>query len=119
MICVAFRVVVKAQTPNIELGSALMIVSTEMVTVLRLAALPVVEMNVNIEPTVGKRSQYDVVVAVDTTFHHRYQSGSEGTNAEHRAGQRVDDSEHGDGDRAATCSTPSRRDEREHRTDCR
>ncbi|KAE9418121.1 hypothetical protein Angca_006759, partial [Angiostrongylus cantonensis] len=70
------RVVVKAQTPNIELGSALMIVSTEMVTVLRLAALPVVEMNVNIEPTVGKRSQYDVVVAVDTTFHHRYQHGS-------------------------------------------
>ncbi|VDM56172.1 unnamed protein product [Angiostrongylus costaricensis] len=72
----ADRVVVKAQTPNIELGSALMMVSTEMVTVLRLAALPVVEMNVNIEPTAGKRSQYDVVVAVDTTFHHRYQHGS-------------------------------------------
>lgn len=50
-------------------------VSAEEVTVSRLTALPVVEMNLNIEPTAGKRAQYDVVTALETSFQHRYQVG--------------------------------------------
>ncbi|KIH64482.1 hypothetical protein ANCDUO_05208 [Ancylostoma duodenale] len=70
------RIVVKAQAPNIDFGSTAVTVSAEEVTVSRLTALPVVEMNLNIEPTAGKRAQYDVVTALETSFQHRYQHGS-------------------------------------------
>ncbi|KHJ89843.1 hypothetical protein OESDEN_10323 [Oesophagostomum dentatum] len=70
------RVVVKAQTPNIDFGSVTVTVSAEEVTVSRLTALPVVEMNLNIEPSAGKRAQYDVVTGLETIFQHRYQHGS-------------------------------------------
>ncbi|KAK6020959.1 hypothetical protein OSTOST_13379 [Ostertagia ostertagi] len=70
------RIVIKAQTPNIDFGSTTLVVSAETVTVTRLTALPIVEMNINIEPTAGKRAQYDVVTTLETTFQHRYQHGS-------------------------------------------
>ncbi|CAJ0599189.1 unnamed protein product [Cylicocyclus nassatus] len=70
------RIVVKAQAPNIDFGSVSIIVSSEEVTVTRMTALPVVEMSVNIEPTAGKRAQYDVITALESTFQHRYQHGS-------------------------------------------
>ncbi|VDO43028.1 unnamed protein product [Haemonchus placei] len=67
------RIVIKAQAPNIDFGSTTMVVSGETVAVMRLTALPIVEMNINIEPTAGKRAQYDVVTTLETTFQHRYQ----------------------------------------------
>ncbi|XGW18063.1 hypothetical protein V3C99_002567 [Haemonchus contortus] len=70
------RIVIKAQAPNIDFGSTTMVVSGETVAVMRLTALPIVEMNINIEPTAGKRAQYDVVTTLETTFQHRYQHGS-------------------------------------------
>ncbi|KAK5972392.1 Transmembrane protein [Trichostrongylus colubriformis] len=70
------RIVVKTQTPNIDFGSTTLVVSAETVTPTRLTALPVVEMNINIEPTAGKRAQYDLVTTLETTFQHRYQHGS-------------------------------------------
>ncbi|VDO86775.1 unnamed protein product [Heligmosomoides polygyrus] len=54
------RIVIKSQTPNIDFGSATLQVSADAVTVTRLTALPIVEMNINIEPSAGKRAQYDV-----------------------------------------------------------
>ncbi|KAK6055445.1 hypothetical protein COOONC_07050 [Cooperia oncophora] len=67
------RIVIKAQTPNIDFGSTTVVVSAETVALTRMTALPIVEMNINIEPTAGKRAQYDVVTMLETTFQHRYQ----------------------------------------------
>ncbi|WKX99297.1 hypothetical protein Q1695_014297 [Nippostrongylus brasiliensis] len=70
------RIVIKAQTPNIDFGSTVLFVSSEAVALTRLSALPIVEMNINVEPTAGKRVQYDVVTTLESTFQHRYQHGS-------------------------------------------
>ncbi|KJH45394.1 hypothetical protein DICVIV_08561 [Dictyocaulus viviparus] len=71
-----FRIIMKAQTPNMELGSSSVTVNDDMVTVSRLIAIPVVEMSLNVEQSIGKRAQYDVITTLETVFHHRYQHGS-------------------------------------------
>ncbi|ETN80343.1 hypothetical protein NECAME_09237 [Necator americanus] len=70
------RIVVKAQAPNIDFGSTTVMVTAEEVTINRLTALPVIEMILNVEPSAGKRAQYDVVTVLETSFQHRYQHGS-------------------------------------------
>ncbi|CAI4231221.1 unnamed protein product [Auanema sp. JU1783] len=68
------RVVLKRQ--GIEYGGVPLIVTDEKVSLDHLSALPIVEMNINVERMAGKRKNYHVQTDLETAFTHRFQHGS-------------------------------------------
>ncbi|CAJ0578753.1 unnamed protein product, partial [Mesorhabditis spiculigera] len=70
------RIVLKSSIPQIDYGSSLLTVTNDAVSLKRISALPIVEVEPHIIPISGHRAQYFVLARIQTTFTHKYQHGA-------------------------------------------